>query len=348
MSPPEWTAAKSLHSCPAARYPRSLAAVVDAADARHLSQLYFSRIQKQFPLRYYGLLHHLGHTDDDEFARTATILRKIQARITSTFGPNFMMINDFFSYRVDNKRMFPDLHQDYDFWCNSRCSGFNLWLLLDHHGMNASFDVYDVQHNWGMYHRLYSYQSGKHAGSSSNHSVAASGGVPHLDANAFHELRERGAVAGFAATKANVPLAPGDALVLRQPEVHRTDRHRLRPEQWRLALGFKVLERLPIERMGGEFGPVSQDLRQMQVRWPGLLPPIVPGRPWPDVYGPELLTAYRALGAPTWSGWLSATVAQVAGGVSASSLLFLVPVCFGVLLLGLAREKDRAGSTFSE
>ena len=38
-----------------------------------------------------------------------------------------------------------------------------------------------------------------------------------------------------------VPLAAGDVLVVKQLELHRTDDHALRPQQWRLALGFKVL-----------------------------------------------------------------------------------------------------------
>ena len=38
-----------------------------------------------------------------------------------------------------------------------------------------------------------------------------------------------------------VPLDVGDALVVKQVELHRTDDHPLQPEQWRLALGFKLL-----------------------------------------------------------------------------------------------------------
>ena len=46
--------------------------------------------------------------------------------------------------------------------------------------------------------------------------------LPHLDSIAFRELRERGGVDGMAAKRTNVALEPGDAFILRQPEVHRT------------------------------------------------------------------------------------------------------------------------------
>ena len=41
------------------------------------------------------------------------------------------------------------------------------------------------------------------------------------------------------------PLPNGDALIVRQLELHRTDDAQLRPGQWRLGLGFKVLEARP-------------------------------------------------------------------------------------------------------
>ena len=42
-------------------------------------------------------------------------------------------------------------------------------------------------------------------------------------------------------TASNIPLRVGDALVLRQYEVHRTDRAPLEPWQMRLAIGFKLM-----------------------------------------------------------------------------------------------------------
>lgn len=333
----------TLH-CPAASYPRSLTAVLPTEDAKHLSRIYFDRVKRRGnsaagSLRYYALLHFLGHAAEVEFKSTMNILQKIQARISLEFGSNHVMINDFFSYRTDDNRMFPDLHQDYDFWVTSRCTGFNLWLLLDHRALNTSFDVWDIQHNQDMYQKLYSRHDLRRV--SKNARNRTGGAVAHLEASAFRELKERGAVGGIPATKVNIPLAPGDALVLRQPEVHRTDRQRLQPGQWRLALGFKVLERAPIEQWRPEFGPVSQDLTQMQVRCPGLLPPIALGRPWPDVYGPELLPAYRASGAPTWIGWIGLTFSRLVGGAGVLTLVYMVPVVFCCLLLAIARQQDQ-------
>ena len=47
------------------------------------------------------------------------------------------------------------------------------------------------------------------------------------------------------------PLQPGDALVLKPLEVHRTDPGVLNASQWRLAIGFKVLPPPPrFSRLG--------------------------------------------------------------------------------------------------
>ena len=67
--------------CPAARYPRSLSAVLPPSDAKHLSHVYFEHVRKNFGLRYYGLLHFLGHAADEDYARALSILHKMQARI---------------------------------------------------------------------------------------------------------------------------------------------------------------------------------------------------------------------------------------------------------------------------
>ena len=93
-----------------------------------------------------------------------------------------------------------------------------------------------------------------------------------------------------------------------------------------------------------QFGPVYQDLVQLQLRRPGLMPQVSLGRPWPDVYGPELLPAYRAAGAVhgTWHGWLQLTAAR-AGPSSSSALLLLAPFAFcAATLLLLARGSGSA------
>lgn len=348
-----------LDGCPAARYRRRLRGVLTRPEAAHLARLYFERVRSDWPLRYYGLLHYLSHSASDaEFETTMAIVRGIQARIRSAFGPNFVLINDFFSFRSSNHRLFPDLHQDYDFWVfKRRCSGFNLWVLLDHRDMNYSFDVYDAQQNRGLYRRLYgahaanaaaAYAHGRarskhqlrHNNSRASSAAAEELVLPHLESIAFRELRERGGVGGVAAKRTNFALEPGDAFILRQPEVHRTDRHAIRPDQWRLALGFKVLERAPLDSARKHFGPVSQDLTQLQVRCPGLMPPIRPGHAWPDVYGSEVLTAYRATSeaSGSWIGWLQAASRHLP---AETLVMLLVPVAFAVGMLVLARQSER-------
>ena len=100
------TAESPVFGCAAARYPRKLAHVLPAADAQFLTRLYFERVRGQFALRYYGLLHHLGHAQPSEFEQAMSVLRKLQARIAREFGAEFVMVNDFFSFRnMDESRV---------------------------------------------------------------------------------------------------------------------------------------------------------------------------------------------------------------------------------------------------
>ena len=212
-----------------------------------------------------------------------SILDRIHRRIQDSFGPHFVIINDFYSLRSASSQMFPDLHMDYDFWNVDSCRGFNLWVLLDFAGgMNKSFDIYDINLNKAMYEKMYgiadrqarqrnSHQrrrdvSGVSGGSNSTR------GLPYLPATFFRELRERGGVDGVRGTISNIPLKPGDALIVRQPEVHRTDRQALSPNQWRLALGFKVLHRSPIVQSRTEFGPVCKTSPRSSCASPALCP----------------------------------------------------------------------------
>ena len=95
--------------------------------------------------------------------------------------------------------------------------------------------------------------------------------------------------------------------MLRQREVHRTDLIKLRPQQWRLAIGFKVLERRPLVRLPLAGSPFSSDYAMARLRWPGLLPNLVTGEPFPDVFGDARLREYRAAGAETWLTFASRT-----------------------------------------
>ena len=128
------------NACAATAYPRSLPAVLTAAETATLTRLYFDRIRPNYSLKYkmayYGLLHELSIMPSEDFLETAAILDRIRARIKRELGSGFVVINDFFSYFAPYIKMFPDLHQDYDFWMVDGCAGFNLWVLLDHRGLN--------------------------------------------------------------------------------------------------------------------------------------------------------------------------------------------------------------------
>ena len=71
----------------------------------------------------------------------------------------------------------------------------------------------------------------------------------------------------------NVPLEAGDALIVRQIEIHRTDTHDVDKRQWRLALGFKILrkDRSFVRNVVGS-SPFGYDYSVMRDRWPALLP----------------------------------------------------------------------------
>ena len=154
--------------CPCLQYPRSLRSVLSEEDRQHLSRLYFDQVHGQSRRRYYNLLRHLGRAKGDD--ATWKILDNLHERVAAEFGDGFVIINDFFSYRSADERLFPSWHQDGEFWLAddgsgaSACRNFNLWILLDHRGMNYSFDlVQPDEHNAWMYSALNVRAFGAHA-----------------------------------------------------------------------------------------------------------------------------------------------------------------------------------------
>ena len=136
---PSWAPA-----CAALGYPRSLRRVLpDAADREHLKRLYFEHVRGRSPyptgaplhanahhgvlaspqvrgrspyLTYYNLLVHLARgpttgTTERRDARVWSILETIERRIGAEFGPGFVLVNDFFSFRAPSVRMFQNWHQ---------------------------------------------------------------------------------------------------------------------------------------------------------------------------------------------------------------------------------------------
>ena len=154
--------------CPCLQYPRSLRSVLSEEDRQHLSRLYFDQVHGQSRRRYFNLLRLLGRAKGDD--ATWKVLDKLHERVAAEFGDGFVIINDFFSYRSANERLFPSWHQDGEFWLADdgsgpfACRNFNLWILLDHRGMNYSFDlVQPDEHNAWMYSALNAHAFGAHA-----------------------------------------------------------------------------------------------------------------------------------------------------------------------------------------
>lgn len=235
-----------LAPCATLAHPRALRGVIDEAEREHLTRIYFDRVHDRSSLTYYNLLGHLAREKAD--GASWDIVERIGARVRAELGEGYTLINDFFSYRAQGLRLFPSWHQDGEYWladdgtapAGMACGGFNLWVLLAHERMNYSFDVLEVESNKWMYDALYARQYGL---PDASHAPPR----PLYRPAEFAQLsRARGLRAFVDAAEprsprvTNVPLEAGDALLLRQVELHRTDTHELPPDQWRLALGFMV------------------------------------------------------------------------------------------------------------
>ena len=83
--------------------------------------------------------------------------------------------------------------------------------------------------------------------------------------------------------------ALGDALVVRQLEIHQTDQDVLAPSQWRLALGFKFVEAAPLAQLPDPEIAFGADLQRVRRRAPALFEGLRVGAPFPDVYDRALL-----------------------------------------------------------
>ena len=87
-----------------------------------------------------------------------------------------------------------------------------MWIMLEHHDLGHSFDVCEFDRNQKLYENF-----------------------------TGHSALKRPYHGHFVAS--NIPLAVGEALVLKQPEIHRTDKEKVRKDQKRLAIGFKVMRK---------------------------------------------------------------------------------------------------------
>lgn len=350
-------------SCPALSYPRMLRGVLSDDDRRYLARIYFERVRpSRSSLTYYNLLRHLGGRREE---RAWSIIGRIRAKVEAQFGAGFELVNDFYSYRAASSCLFVDWHQDGEFWLTAdghptlSCTGFNLWIMLDHHRMNYSFDVIDTDRSRPLYAALYN--AARVVRRSRPRSANATGVVPFNTQNAVFgssaNQRCKGLLHPAALSRAarrsgvgprpwiNVPLAPGDALVLRQVEIHRTDAHQPESDQWRLALGFKVMRRRAVLRHGDLQSPFGKDTLAIRAQWPGLLPEFSLGRPLPLVYNRTAIDRLDTVKLSTQGLW---TLVEAGGRIFCpevlctprghNPLLFILPTMLILLIYGYCQR----------
>lgn len=154
--------------------------------------------------------------------------------------------------------------------------------MFDHSGLNRSFDIYEVDRVPELYRDAYQ-RANVTAAHSSGTQWKRRRSLPA--AGMFLRHHGKGATILGSRSITNVPMQNGDALVLRQPEIHRTDA-RIDEGQWRLAVGFKVIESAPLTQLPGK-SPVAKRIRSLQARWPRLTS-ITVGTVFPDWYGAQL------------------------------------------------------------
>ena len=285
-------------TCSALKYPRSLSGLLSTGEARAMTAFYHQHIHPRMSSdssNIYGHLLEAGLRGAPGSELAFGALNNVWLRTAKRLGigaSDFVVAADFFSVRSPSRsRLFAEWHQDYAFWMTgARCTGFNLWILLDHRHMNHSFDVYDVQHVPQLYKRVY--ESAERAARACPHSKERCD-AGHAGAAAFLNSRPIPSSSSNSQDTAadlvlderqvsNVPLGVGDALVLKQLEIHRTD-PLVHEGQWRLALGLKILERVPLVRVprGTRLG---LRLEQLRSQWPALLQRPTSGNPFPDWY----------------------------------------------------------------
>ena len=298
-----WPSSTTLEwqTCPALKYPRSLSNLLTAGEARAMAGFYRRQIHprmskdtfREGSRSIYGHLLESGLKREPGSDHAFDLLDRLWLRMADRLkvdSRKFVIAADFFSFRSpDSTRIFPDWHQDYAFWwTGARCTGFNLWVLLDHRSMNHSFDVYDVEQNPQLYEQAY-----ERANRRAKRSLPGAGAYLSNRPVPSNDPRERATdwLLGHKQVS-NVPLGVGDALVLKQLEIHRTD-PLVREGQWRLALGLKVLERVPLVKGMQETSKLGRRLEALRAQWPGLLQRAERGVPFPNWY--EAVGAARNL-----------------------------------------------------
>eukprot|EP00439_Symbiodinium_sp_Y106_P080060 s1437_g18.t2 len=288
-------------------YPRILKGWLSKADVEHLKEIYKTSVEEAFaarkernrPIQYYDLLRYL-HTSHPRDVHLQEIIEKIHQQVEKQFGPGYLIVHDFWSYRAPGSFPAPIMHTDPAFWMTGRLDGFNLWFLLDHSDMGYGIDVLTKEDNQEFYscsalglphgppflfagksstcpafiHRvplrkwpvLFEWQNDL-ANALGTVFCAASTWWLQAAVNLGKTMQEalpasafRGLLHVFGWLGSIYPLPPmtlkprrfeleiGDAAVIRQDELHGTDKEPLKEGQFRLAIGFKFMRQAPVRQ----------------------------------------------------------------------------------------------------
>mmetsp|Transcript_15983 Transcript_15983/g.32471 ORF Transcript_15983/g.32471 Transcript_15983/m.32471 type:complete len:418 (-) Transcript_15983:58-1311(-) len=262
---------RSLEARPVYDLPRTTL-VLDHDDCAYLSKFYRSNVAS-WTQTYFNMLVHRWNNQDE---RMESIFKKVISAANRIDGGSgdYTITNDFFSYRAPGVVQFAMngiFHTDCDFWKTKAADGFNLWILVDHDGLDTSFDFLERKRNPSIYEgydgRRSAYllaRNGSDAATTfragllspvafrrghgdvlswrGSLQVAFRQVMRPRSQRRLRERPERFNVSGINASR--VRLAVGEALVLREQELHRTDLHtQLAEGQFRLVAGFKLQRR---------------------------------------------------------------------------------------------------------
>mmetsp|Transcript_95976 Transcript_95976/g.280525 ORF Transcript_95976/g.280525 Transcript_95976/m.280525 type:complete len:430 (+) Transcript_95976:87-1376(+) len=299
--------ARILAPRPVYDFPRTTP-VLDRDDCAYLAEFYRSKVAS-WTQTYFNMLVQRWNNHDERMGAIFSKVISAANRLDGGTG-DYTITNDFFSFRAPDVVQFAPngrYHTDCDFWKVEASDGFNLWILIDHDGLDTSFDVlerhrnadlytaYDGQRSAVLFARngsdpgttfqplLFRVKSGSFFHGMLNPIAFRQGHGDVLNWRssllaAFREvlmswrqrrLRKRPEVFSVSGLNAsNVRLSVGEAIVLREQELHRSDMHtRLVPGQFRLAAGFKLQRRNATIRQFDMNCPAQQDRFNLPLLW---------------------------------------------------------------------------------
>lgn len=316
--------------------------VITEWERREAIALDMGRPKPRRHLEYFALLkdYHLKGASDKQFQK---VINHIHGRVQEQFGPGYVMVNDFWSWRTFTNIPAERAHMDADFWMTGKYDGFNLWILLDHDDMPYAFDIFTKEKNKELYKHvktphystwlipeknpektkdcpgivffdpirkwpvlfeldnsftrpigtLISIFSMKWWMKSQRFAIYLKKNMP--DAVFRFYMATTGMFTRLSALPSEVtlestrfPMNIGDALVVRQQEIHGTDQDQLKSNQFRLAIGFKFIRRGTV-KCYSYTSPASKSRRS----YPGLRMPL----------GTELKEVYRTSDAIDMTGF---------------------------------------------